>query len=103
MHIVVCVKLVPDWDIPPSDFKVDEDLKQASPNPGKAALASQFDVIGVEAAMLLKEEAPDTKVTIMSMGPARVRGENENGRGVCEDEGVMVNDTLLKDLDWYKG
>ena len=102
MHIVVCVKLVPDWDIPPSDFKVDEELKQVTPNPGKAALASQFDVIGVEAAMLLKEEAPDTKVTIMSMGPTTALEAIKNGLAMGADEGVLLNDTLFEDLDWYQ-
>ena len=51
MHIVVCVKQVPDWDIPPASFKVDEAAKKVVPPPGVAAVTSQFDAIAVEAAM----------------------------------------------------
>jgi electron transfer flavoprotein beta subunit len=59
MHIVVCVKQVPDWDIPPSSFKVDEGAKKVVPPPGVAPVPSQFDSIGVEAAMRLKDQAAD--------------------------------------------
>ena len=48
MHIVVCVKQVPDWDIPPSSFKIDESLKQVVPPPGVVDVPSQFDMIGVD-------------------------------------------------------
>ena len=54
MHIAVCVKQVPDWDIPPSSFKVDEGTKKVVPPPGVAPVPSQFDSIGVEAAMRIK-------------------------------------------------
>ena len=37
VHIVVCVKQVPDWDIPPSSFKVDEAAKKVVQLAGQAA------------------------------------------------------------------
>ena len=102
MHIVVCVKQVPDWDIPPSSFKIDESLKQVVPPPGVVDVPSQFDMIGVEAAMLLKDEAPDTKVTIMSMGPEAVQDTIKKSLAMGGDEGLLLNDTLFEDLDWYQ-
>ena len=102
MHIVVCVKQVPDWDIPPSSFKVDESSNQVTPPPGVAAVPSQFDSIGVEAAMRLKDEAPDTKVTIMSMGPESARDVIKHSLAMGADEGVLLNDSLFDKLDWYQ-
>ncbi|MCH7718823.1 MAG: electron transfer flavoprotein subunit beta, partial [Chloroflexi bacterium] len=102
MHIVVCVKQVPDWDIPPSSFKVDEATKQVVPPPGVAAVPSQFDSIGVEAAMRIKDQAPDTKVTIMSMGPEGARDVIKHSLAMGADEGVLLTDPLLENLDWYQ-
>ena len=102
MHIVVCVKQVPDWDIPPSSFKVDEGTKKVVPPPGVAPVPSQFDSIGVEAAMRLKDQAPDTKVTIMSMGPESARDAIKHSLAMGADEGVLLTDTLFEDLDWYQ-
>ena len=102
MHIVVCVKQVPDWDIPPSSFKIDESLNQVVSPPGVAAVPSQFDTIGVEAAMRLKDEAPDTKVTIMSLGPETARDAIKHSLAMGADEGVLLTDALFENLDWYQ-
>ena len=102
MHIVVCVKQVPDWDIPPSSFKVDEGAKKVTPPPGVAPVPSQFDSIGVEAAMRLKDQQPDTKVTIVSMGPEGARDAIKHSLAMGADEGLLLTDPLFSDLDWYQ-
>ena len=102
MHIVVCVKQVPDWDIPPSSFKVDEAAKKVTPPAGVAPVPSQFDTIGVEAAMRIKDQHPDTKVTIMSMGPDSARDVIKHSLAMGADEGVLLTDPLFDDLDWYQ-
>ena len=102
MHIVVCVKQVPDWDIPPSSFKVDEATKRVTPPAGVAAVPSQFDTIGVEAAMRLKDQTPDAKITIMSMGPEAARDVIKHSLAMGADEGLLLTDPLFEDLDWYQ-
>ena len=102
MHIVVCVKQVPDWDIPPSSFKVDEATNKVVPPPGVAPVPSQFDSIGVEAAMRIKDKVPDAKVTIMTMGPEGARDAIKHSLAMGADEGVLLNDALFEDLDWYQ-
>jgi electron transfer flavoprotein beta subunit len=102
VHIVVCVKQVPDWDIPPSSFKVDESAKRVTPPPGVAPVPSQFDSIGVEAAMRIKDKQADTKVTIMSMGPETARDAIKHSLAMGADEGVLLTDPLFGDLDWYQ-
>ncbi len=92
LHIVVCVKQVPDWDIPPASFKVDESAKKVVPPPGVAPVVSQFDAIAVEAAMRIKDAVADTKVTVMSMGPATARDAIKHGLAMGADEGVLLTD-----------
>ncbi len=99
MHIVVCVKQVPDWDIPPASFKVDEAAKKVVPPPGVAPVPSQFDAIAVEAAMRIKDAAADTKVTIMSLGAATARDVIKHGLAMGGDEGVLLVDDAFSDLD----
>jgi electron transfer flavoprotein beta subunit len=99
VHIVVCVKQVPDWDIPPASFKVDEASKKVVPPPGVAPVPSQFDAIAVEAAMRIKDAAADTKVTVMSMGAATARDVIKHGLAMGGDEGVLLVDDAFNDLD----
>ncbi|MBI5287364.1 MAG: electron transfer flavoprotein subunit beta, partial [Chloroflexi bacterium] len=99
MHIVVCVKQVPDWDIPPSSFKVDEGAKKVVPPPGVAPVTSQFDAIAAEAAMRIKDAGADAKVTIMSMGAATAREVIKQGLAMGGDEGVLITDDAFEDLD----
>ena len=99
MHIVVLVKQVPDWDIPPSSFKVDEGAKKVVPPPGVAPVTSQFDAIAAEAAMRIKDAGADAKVTIMSMGAATAREVIKQGLAMGGDEGVLITDAAFDDLD----
>ena len=102
MHVAVCVKQVPDWDIPPSSFKIDEATNKVVPPAGVAPVPSQFDGIGVEAAMRLKDAQPDTQVTIMSMGPEGARDAIKHSLAMGADEGLLLTDPLFEDLDWYQ-
>ncbi|MGB2694903.1 MAG: electron transfer flavoprotein subunit beta/FixA family protein [Dehalococcoidia bacterium] len=102
MHIVCCVKQVPDWDIPPSNFKVDEATKQVVPPAGVAPVRSQFDEIGVEAAMRIKDQSPDTKITILTMGPEGARDAIKHSLAMGADEGLLLSDALFGSLDWYQ-
>jgi electron transfer flavoprotein beta subunit len=99
VHIVVCVKQVPDWDIPPASFKVDEAAKKVVPPPGVAPVVSQFDAIAVEAAMRIKDAGADAKVTVMSMGPAGARDVIKHGLAMGGDEGVLLTDDAFNNLD----
>ncbi len=101
MHIVVCVKQVPDWDIPPASFKVDEAAKKVVPPPGVAPVPSQFDAIAVEAAMRIKDVGGDAKVTIMSMGAATARDVIKHGLAMGGDEGVLLVDDAFNTLDGH--
>jgi electron transfer flavoprotein beta subunit len=99
VHIVVCVKQVPDWDIPPASFKVDGTTNKVQPPPGVAPVTSQFDAIAVEAAMRIKDADASAKVTVLSMGAATAREVIKQALAMGCDDGVLVADEGLEELD----
>lgn len=99
MHIVVCVKQVPDWDIPPASFKVDEAAKKVVPPPGVAPVTSQFDAIAVEAAMRIKDADASTKVTVLSMGAPTAREVIKQALAMGCDDGILVTEENAENLD----
>jgi electron transfer flavoprotein beta subunit len=99
LHIVVCVKQVPDWDIPPASFKVDEATKKVVPPPGVAPVASQFDEIAVEAAMRIKDADNSVKVTVISLGAPTAKEVIKKGLAMGADEGVLISDDAFNNLD----
>ncbi len=100
-HIVCCVKQVPDPEAPASQFKVDEAAKKVLPIPGIQPVPSQFDTIGVEAALRIKDKVADTTITILSLGADPFRDTIKHCLAMGADEGVHVNDPALNDADHW--
>ncbi len=100
-HIVCCVKQVPDPEAPASQFKVDEAAKKVLPIPGIQPVPSQFDTIGVEAALRIKDKVADTTITILSLGPDPFRDTIKHSLAMGADEGVHINDPALNDADHW--
>lgn len=100
-HIVCLVKQVPDPETPASQFKVDEAAKKVIPAPGIQPVPSQFDTIGVEAALRIKDKVPDTTITVVSVGPDSFRDSIKTGLAMGADEGVHVNDPAVNDADHW--
>ena len=100
-HIVCCVKQVPDPEAPASQFKVDEAAKKVLPIPGIQAVPSQFDTIGVEAALRIKDKVADTTITILTLGPDAHRDTIKHCLAMGADEGVHINDPALNEADHW--
>src|SRR3989304_111467 len=98
-HVICCVKQVPDPETPASQFKVDTVAKKVLPVPGIQAVPSQFDAIGVEAALRIKDKASDTTITILSVGPDSYRDVIKHSLAMGADEGVHINDPALYGAD----
>ena len=95
MNIAVCVKHIPDPNLPgeltPEGFLKREGV-QGQLDPG--------DEFGVEAALQLKE-AHGGEVTLVSMGPATAQEAVRRGLAMGADKGVLVSDDTLKGADAY--
>lgn len=98
MDIVVTVKQVPDPDIPPTHFKVDEAAKKVIPPAGVAPVMNGYDANALEAALRLKEQLGG-KVTVVSLGGDSARDTLKRAIAMGADAAVHVNDPTLNEAD----
>ena len=99
LNMICCVKQVPDPETPASQFKVDEATKKVLPVPGIAPVPSQFDVVGVEAALRIRDTLGEGKVTVVTLGPEGSRDVLKHGLAMGADEGVLLLDKAFDDGD----
>src|SRR3954453_1530974 len=100
MDIVVCIKQVPDPEIPTSQFKVDEAAKTVVPPPGVQPVISTFDLHAIEAAVQLKE-AQGGKVTVISLGGSTVRDALKRALAMGCDAAVQLEDVAFEGGDSF--
>ena len=98
MDIVVTVKQVPDPDIPPTHFKVDEAAKKVIPPAGVSPVMNGYDANALEAALRLKEQLGG-KVTVVSLGGDAARDTLKRAITMGADAAVHVNDPALNEAD----
>jgi electron transfer flavoprotein beta subunit len=98
MDIVVTVKQVPDPDIPPTHFKVDEGARKVIPPAGVAPVMNGYDAHALEAALRLRDQLGG-KVTVVSLGPDSARDTLKRAIAMGADAAVHVNDPALNEAD----
>ena len=97
MHIVVCVKQIPNPESAFSMLKVDEDAKTVVPAAGLQLVMSPFDEQALEAALRIRESTGDAKITAISLGPQSARNILKHALAMGADEAVLVCDDALED------
>ena len=100
MHVIVCVKQVPDPEIPPSKFKIDPATKRVVPPAGVPPVTSVFDERAVEAACRLKDKNK-AKITAVTMGPVSAADVIKNAFKMGADEGIHLQDVAFENLDGF--
>jgi len=86
MHIVVCVKRVPDTT---AKIRPAADGKSVDPA-GVEFIISTYDEIGLERAIQLQEDGPVTKVTVVCLGPKESTKEIRKALAMGADEGLLL-------------
>ncbi len=94
MNIVVCVKHIPDPNLPP---EMDGNTLKRE---GIQGVLDPGDEFGVEAALQLKE-AHQGSVTLVSMGPGQAMEAIRRGLSMGADKGVLISDDSLKGSDAF--
>ena len=99
MRIAVCVKQVPDPDIPQSQFNVDEKSLRVVPPPGVSPVANGFDLNATEAAIQLAESDTSSvsEITIISAGHGFVMDVMKKPLAMGAHRLVLVDDPLIAD------
>jgi len=100
MHTIVCVKQVPDPEIPPAKFKIDAETKKVIPPPGVPPVISVYDERAVEAACRLKDKNSG-KITVISMGSEKASDVVKHAISMGADEGFVLQDVAFENLDSF--
>ncbi len=100
MHSIVCVKQVPDPEIPPAKFKIDPEAKKVIPPPGVPPVISVYDERALEAACRLKDKHKG-KITVISMGSGKVSDVLRHAISMGADEGYALEDEAFENLDSF--
>ncbi|QQE77486.1 electron transfer flavoprotein subunit beta/FixA family protein [Alicyclobacillus sp. SO9] len=93
MHIVVCIKQVPDSREIRIDPNTNTLIRQGVP-----AIVNYYDLHGLEEALRLKEEL-GARVTVISMGPPSADKALQQCVSMGADEGVLVSDRAFAGAD----
>ena len=94
LHIVVCVKQVPDSREIRIDPKTNTLIREGVPS-----IVNPYDLHGVEEAVRLKERHPGSRVTAISMGPMMAASALKECVALGADEGVLVSDRAFAGAD----
>lgn len=100
MHIIVCVKQIPDPEIPPSKFKLDEESRRVIPPEGIPPVMSPYDEQALELALRLKDEHGG-RITVLTVGPESVSPIVKHGLAMGADEAIILDDKAYKELDSF--
>ncbi|MEE9248830.1 MAG: electron transfer flavoprotein subunit beta/FixA family protein [Dehalococcoidia bacterium] len=100
MDIIVCVKQVPDPQMPLASFKIDPATNKLVPAPGIPPVINGYDEQAVEAALRLKE-ANGGKITALSLGKELVSDVIKKPLSMGADELILLQDDAFEDGDDY--
>ncbi len=98
MKILVCIKQVPDME---SKFKVNGEGTWYE-SADLAWRMNEYDEYAVEQAVQLKEQVGDTDLTVLSIGPDRVKEMMKKGLAMGCDRGAHIIDDNFYNKDPYE-
>lgn len=95
MHIIVCIKQVPDT----SNVKIDP-VTNTLVREGVAAVVNPFDLYAIEESLRLKEKLGG-KVTAVTMGPPQAENALRDAIAMGVDAGILVSDRAFAGSDTW--
>jgi electron transfer flavoprotein beta subunit len=100
MNIIVCVKQIPDPEIPLAKFRIDPQAKRVIPPEGIPPVISPFDEQAVEAALQIKEQHGG-KITVLTMGSGSASDVVRHTLSMGADEGIIISDEAFEGSDSF--
>jgi electron transfer flavoprotein beta subunit len=104
VHIAVCIKQIPDPEIAPSLFRVDEEARQVIAIPGMSPVISPFDEQAMEAALKIRDAmggGAEVRITALTIGEESARGIVKHVLALGADDAVMMSDSAFAESDSY--
>lgn len=96
MRIIVCAKQVPDT----SEVKIDP-VKKTIIREGVPSILNPDDANALEEALRIKDRYPDTKVSVVTMGPPQAKDMLIECIAMGADEGVLLSDRAVGGSDTW--
>lgn len=94
MHIVVCMKQIPDLE----KIRIKADTREPVLE-GLPVLFGDFDKCAVEEAVRIKEKRADVKVTAVAIGSAKLKDTIKEALAIGADEAVILTDAAFAGSD----
>src|ERR1022692_2999916 len=101
VKIVACVKEIPDPEIAPSVFCVDEQARKVTPLSGTRFVMSPFDEQAVELALRIRDARGEVSIALLSLCTETARATIKHGLSLGADEAFMLVDPAFDDGDSY--
>lgn len=102
MHIVVCIKQIPNPDALAAVLRVDEAACAVVLPPGHPLVISPFDEQAIEAALRIRDQlGPDVRITAVTLGPESARTALKQALSLGADDAVHLLDAAFGSADSY--
>ncbi len=96
MKIIVCVKQVPDTN----EVKIDP-VKGTLIRDGVPSILNHDDANALEEALKIKDNDPDTHITVLTMGPPQAKEMLQECIAMGADDAVLLSDRALGGSDTW--
>jgi len=100
MNIIVCVKQIPDPEIPPEKFALNTESKRVIPPEGIPPVINPYDEQAVELALRLREKHGG-KITVLSIGEDTAKSAIKHALSMGADEGILLADSAFEGSDSF--
>jgi len=100
MNIIVCIKKIPDPEIPPAKFKLDSEAMHVIPPEGIPPIISPYDEQAVELAIRLKEKYGGT-ISVLSIDEEASPKIVRHALAIGADEGIVLSDEAFVGSDSF--
>ena len=100
MNMIVCVKKVPDPEIPPAKFKIDSAAKRVIPPEGIPPVMNPFDERAVELALRAKQKYGGI-VTVLTVGNPEAGDIVKRAIAMGANEGIILSDPAFEGSDSF--
>src|SRR4030042_2498421 len=94
MHIVVCMKQIPDLE----KIRIKADTREPVLE-GLPVLVGDCDKCAVEKAVRIKEKRADVKVTAVAVGSAKLKDTIKEALAIGADEAVLLTEAVFAGSD----
>jgi len=100
MNIIVCIKKIPDPEIPPAKFRLDSEAMRVRPPEGIPPVINPYDEQAVELALRIKE-TNGGRVTVLSIDAEASLSIVKHALSMGADEGYVIADATFMGSDSF--